>query len=358
MQTKDTRVSYKKQRIFIGIDVHKKSWTVTIIISGLFIKTFSMNPHPEELVKYLQKHYPEGKYYSVYEAGFSGYWAHRKLCSLGIENIVVNPADIPTNYKEKSRKTDKVDSRKLARELSNGSLKGIFVPKEEEESERILNRIRIQLTNDQTRIKNRIKSMMNYLGINLPANIAVKHWSKNFINYLETMEFKEESTRISLSHHLEELKNIRSQISRVVKELRKIVTNDEHHTKVIGHLQSIPGVGFITAITMYTEILDIKRFKRLDELSSYVGLAPSTYSSGEKERVLGISKRQKTYLRNLLIEASWIAVRKDPAMTMSFGKLTQRLKKQEAIIRIAKKLLNRIMYVWKNETDYVLSVIE
>ena len=302
----------------------------------------------------MHTHYPEGSYSSVYEAGFSGYWTDRELKRLGITNTVVNPSDVPTRHKERVRKTDANDSKKLAWELSKGTLQGIYIPEEKEESIRVLNRLRIQLTKDQTRTKNRIKSLLNYLGVDLPSNIECKHWSNNFIKYLGEKEFKEPALRKSLSHHLEELQNLRKQLSEVLQELRKIVKEDQQYSKDMSHLQSIPGIGFITAITLYTEILDIRRFKRLDELSSYIGLAPS----GEKERVMGLSKRQKTNLRNLLIEASWVAIRKDPSMTMSFAKLTQRMKKQEAIIRIAKKLLNRIMYVWKNEKDYVLSVVE
>ena len=61
----------------------------------------------------------------------SGYEAHRTLCSLGVKNIVINPADVPTSGKEREYKSDSADSRKLARELENGSLEGIYIPKPE-----------------------------------------------------------------------------------------------------------------------------------------------------------------------------------------------------------------------------------
>jgi len=87
-----------------------------------------MNPSSEELKNHMKTKYPQGKYHSVYEAGFSGYWLHRELTELGFNNIIVSPTDIPTSGKERLRKTDKIDSRKLARELSAGNLKGIYVP--------------------------------------------------------------------------------------------------------------------------------------------------------------------------------------------------------------------------------------
>ena len=358
MQKKIKDIDFSNQLISVGIDVHKRSWTLTIQIAGQQVKNFSMDPSPEQLSKYLHKNYPGGIYQSVYEAGFCGYWIDRQLQALGIRNIIVNPADVPTSNKEKTRKTDSIDSRKLARELSSENLTGIYIPSEDEEAERILSRLRIQLTKDQTRLKNRIKSLLDFLGVHLPEDIELKHWSGGFISYLQKLEFKYDIVKQTLEQLIIELSNLRKQLTEVLKLIRKSVKQNEKTQKIVGHLQTVPGVGFVTAVTLYTEIMNIKRFNRFDELSSYVGLAPSTHSSGEKERVIGMSQRQNVHLRSILIESAWIAVRKDPAMTMVFGNLIKRMKKQKAIIRIAKKLLSRIMHVWRNEEDYVFAVVE
>ena len=222
----------------------------------------------------------------------------------------------------------------------------------------MLSRLRIQLTKDQTRLKNRIKSLLDFLGVHLPEDIELKHWSGGFFTHLDKLKFKHEQIKQTLEQLLKQLSELRKQLTEVLKLLRKSVKQNERKQKIVSHLLTIPGVGFITAVTLYTEIMDINRFKRFDELSSYVGLAPSTHSSGEKERVIGMCQRQNAHIRNLLIESAWIASRRDPAMTMAFGKLTKRMKKQEAIIRIAKKLLSRIMHVWKQEEEYVLAVVE
>ena len=76
--------------------------------------------------------------------------------------------------------------------------------------------------------------------------------------------------------------------------------------------------------------MDIKRFGKFDNLCSYTGLVPDTDSSGDSEHVTGISVRQNKYLRSMLIEAAWIAIRKDSAMTMAFGKLAQRMSKTKS----------------------------
>jgi len=70
--------------------------------------------------------------------------------------------------------------------------------------------------------------------------------------------------------------------------------------------------------------MEINRFRIFDHLSSYVGLAPSTYSSRQKEPVMGLSQRQNTSLKNILTEAAWIASGRDPVLTMTFGRLVKR----------------------------------
>ena len=131
-----------------------------------------------------------------------------------------------------------------------------------------------------------------------------------------------------------------------------------HHRtgNIILNLMTVSGIGFKSAIILYTEILDIHRFRTFDQLKSYAGPVPSTHSSGDNTR--GLTHRRNGYLRWVLIEAAWVAVRKDPALLRSFNKLITRMIKQDAIIRMAVKLLNRIRYVWKNDCPYVIGVVE
>jgi transposase len=109
-------LDFKGQNIYVGIDVHLKSWSVTVLSEHSVQKRFSQNPDAESFHRYLTGNYPGAHYHSVYEAGFCGFWIHRRLVELGINNIVVNPADVPTMGKEKLQKTDTVDCGKLARE--------------------------------------------------------------------------------------------------------------------------------------------------------------------------------------------------------------------------------------------------
>lgn len=107
-----------------------------------------------------------------------------------------------------------------------------------------------------------------------------------------------------------------------------------------------------------TEIDDISRFKNLDNLCSYIGLVPMTNSSGEFDSVGHITKRQNKVLRSMIVESSWVAIRNDPALMLAYQKLIVRMKPTKAIIRIPKKMINRIRYVLKNQTPYVKAVVE
>ena len=137
------------------------------------------------LSRYLIKHFPNGTYYSVYEAGFCGFWIHDRLQFLGINNIVVNPADVPTTDREKTQKADRVDSSKLARHLRNGDLEAIYIHERDVIEDRSLIRLRRTLVKELTRYKNRIKSKLYFFGIEIPDqfNKNQSYWSKRFIDW-------------------------------------------------------------------------------------------------------------------------------------------------------------------------------
>ena len=128
MQTQVTKkIDFKGKDLNIGLDVHKKSWSVTILVEGMEHRTFTQPPDPRALFTYLQKMFPGGTYNSAYEAGFCGYGIHRELNALGIKNIVINAADIPSSQKDQLQKRDPVDSRKIARALGKGLLRPIHI---------------------------------------------------------------------------------------------------------------------------------------------------------------------------------------------------------------------------------------
>ena len=198
--------------------------------------------------------------------------------------------------------------------------------------------------------------MLSFYGYVIPGEMASSHWSRHFIEWLGSLSFAAESGKQSLHALLEELKHLRQNIAQLTRQIRALGRQEPYRTQ-IEFLDSVPGIGLLSAMTILTEIVDINRFKNLDHLASYVGLVPGENSSGELERNTGISRRRNPFLRVMLVECSWMAVRKDPALLMAFNKLSERMPKNRAIIRIARKLLGRIRYVLKHQEYYETCVV-
>ena len=123
-------------------------------------------------------------------------------------------------------------------------------------------------------------------------------------------------------------------------------------------LRSVPGVGLITAMALLVELEDIRRFSNSDKLAGYIGLIPTSHSSGSKDSKGEMTFRGQTQLRDKLIECAWIAARVDPALAMAFNKLILRIEPNKAVTRIARKVLNRIFHVLKYRKRYEHAVVK
>ena len=351
----DTKViDFSGTNIYAGVDVHKKSWHVTILTDEMEHRTFSQPPEPLVLSNYLHKHFPGANYYSAYEAGFSGYCHHRELLSQGIENIVVNAADVPNTNKELTTKTDKVDSRKIARGLRSQMLHAIHVFDRVHEEYRNLSRQRHIFQRDLRRYKQRIKSFLLYYNLHIPEDIDAGSWSLDLEAWLKAIKMETENGQVVLSNLLEGYLFHKQQVRGLSNELRK--RTRKQHKQDYYLLRSIPGIGPLTAITIIAEIKEMQRFSSMDKLSSFVGLMPMSHSSGQTERIGGITYRSNTYLRTMVIESSWQAIRLDPAMLYYYKKHMGRGNSKKAIVKVARKLLSRIRYVMINKAPYELGI--
>jgi transposase len=359
MQTQRKELNFEGQNIYIGIDVHLKSWNVSIFTEDLHHKTFNQLPKAELLSTYLKLNFPNGIYYSVYEAGFSGLNAHYELINLGIYNIVINPADVPTSDKERRRKTDKVDSNKLARSLRSKELKGIYTPTQDILEDRSFVRVRSSIVRDQSRLKNRIKSMLYYYGIEFPQEFqkSSTHWSKRFMVWLKTVQLKHQSGNLAFGMLIKEAEQLRALLLEVNKGL-KALSIKEKYAKNMELIRSVPGVGLVTGILFLSEIDTIKRFENNDKFAGMIGIVPDCDSSGDNEKIGEITPRRHNHLRGGLIESSWFAVRIDPALSKAFSDYCKRMEPNKAIVRIARKLSNRIYFVLKNEKKYETRIVK
>lgn len=352
MPTQRKELSFKGENIYVGFDVHLKSWKVTIMTEYHQHKSFVMPPSPEKLYEHLTANFPDGNYYSAYEAGFCGLWIHYRLMALGVNNIVVNPADIPTTQKEITQKDDIRDSRKIAHSLRNGSLVGIYTPRESTLSERSIIRMRTQIIKDLNRCRHRLKSHLYFYGIDYPPQFETvkSHWSNKFMSWIESLVMADASGKIVIDILLSEVRELRKLLLEANTHMRNLSEN-EKYSRQTAILTSVPGIGIITAMNILTELEDINRFSSFDRFCSFVGLVPSTCSSGEKESVRGITFRGHR-LRRMIIESAWVAIGRDPVMSKSYLDYRRRMDANKAIIRVARKMLCRIYSLLKNDQLY------
>ena len=360
MQTKVNENLFDGQSIYVGIDSHKKNWEVTISGQEFIHKSFSQDPNPEILASYLKRNFPGARYHAVYEAGFSGFGACRRLHELGIECIVIHPADVPTTHKEKVQKTDRIDSHKLAKMLRGKELEAIHIPDPKLEADRALVRQRYKIMKEVVRTKNRLRSLLFQFGMDVPerfTNPQVRHCSKVYIDWLKNLEFEQESLKQVFDNYLELLNQLRKDLLHVNRQIRTM-SRSEDYLNNYNLLISIPGVGLFTAMTFLTEIGDINRFKRLRDLNNFIGLVPSMHNSGDRIHTGKMIKRGRRILKTMLIEASWDAVRLDPVLMAKYNELTRTMKGNKAIIRITRKLLSRIRHVLQFQETYRICTVK
>ena len=352
-----TTIDFTGKTIYVGIDVHKKDWQVGQFHSGLVLGNHRITGNSKELIGFLKKQYPGATLKCVYESCAWGFNLQRQLTAAGIDCIVVHAGDVPGNDKEKKNKTDKVDAARLARHHAAGLLQPIYVPDEQLQKERNLMRFRKRLVGDLTRSKNRLKSLLKFEGINIPEQMDSSHWSANFMKWIEEQGAKDPLLQDTIELMLEEVKMQRQLLLKTEKKLRLLMKTDRYAPKV-KLLTGVPGVGPQLSTLFLLEAGDINRFKGFDALNNFIGFYPGSNSTGEKNIDTGISTRRHKQLRTMLIEAAWQSIRKDPAMLDAYEQLTKRMKGNEAIVRIARKLLRRMRAVLINGQEYEKGVVK
>lgn len=207
---------------------------------------------------------------------------------------------------------------------------------------------------DQTRCKNRIKHLLMFSGLRIES--TQERWSQKYLKQLRQLDCGTEALRSALDLAVEQYQQIRKLLKEATLLMRKLL-KQEPFTTVQKYLQSIDGIGIINGMTIQTELQDIYRFKTLDSLCDYAGFVPDISSSNDTIVIRGITHRCNEFLREAIVESSWILLRKDPAMLMKYNEYRKRMNPNKAIIRIGKHLLSRIRYVWKNQKEYERGIV-
>ena len=303
--------STRKQVLYISLELSNKKWKLTFgdgqrrrertITSG------ALEEFQEELVK-AKKHFrlsEDCAIYSCYESGRDGFWIHRYLERIGIQNIVVDSASIEVNRRHRRAKTDRVDGLKLLTMLIRhlGGEQKVWsvvrVPTQEQEDERRLNRERDRLLKERGAHVSRIKSLLILYGI-----------------------------------HAE----VGSKFLKLLEEMRKV-----------SKLARIRAIGPISSWDLVYEFFGWREFKNVKQVGGAAGLAPMPYSSGDMQIEQGSSKAGNRRIRALLIELAWGWLRWQPGSKLStwfqgrFGGGNKRMRRI-GIVALARKLL---IALWK-----------
>jgi transposase len=327
---------FSGQNFYVGLDVHKKSWSVTIRSLGIQVGHFTQPPGAEALHDYLQRNFPGGSYHSAYEAGFCGTYAHEQLCKLGIKNILLHAADIPVTDKQKKNKSDMRDSRAIAENLERGNLEGIHVLTREQQELRGLFRLRESKVADVVRSNNKLKSFLMYHSIVVPETVSKTEFLSGKVLDWLAIELCSTAGSLTLQQYIADLKYQREQLSKITKLLRtELITA---HKQAYENLLSVPGIGSVTAMGLIAEIADFSRFDDPDDYAGYLGLCPWEDSTGETIKTKGMQPRCNTHLRPLLVEASWKAISKSRSMFAYYSKHAVGKNGKKAIIKVARKL--------------------
>jgi transposase len=348
----------KDQEVFVGLEDSKRTWKLCVRSKGMIVHETSMPAKYEVLKNYFLNRFPECKIKVIYEAGFRGFGLSDQLNADNWECIVTPPHTV-TEEKCNRQKNDRVDSRRLAKNLENNDYGRCRVPNKELREDRQISRLYEQVKRDIVRTSNRIRRAVEFHG--LDENFKSGSWTQRDYKSLRKELDKigiSSSLQFSLNLLMDELEYFWELRKKIAKELRELAKTDRYKENV-KVLKSVPGIGLLTAIRLMLEWGNLDRFKRKEEFSKFLGLIPWEHSTGETDHKGHITKQGNRSVRGWLIECSWVAVRHDPVLLDKFNRVLSHCgSKKKAIVAVARKLAIRMRAVILSGEPYVIGLVE
>jgi transposase len=328
-----------REKVYVvGLDVHLKNTQGTVMKwDGSIVKKERFPTTKKHLHEFLED-VPKGTSVALEALGFCWPWIDY-IEELGYKAKLASPSKLRVIADTKI-KTDKIDSEIIAHLTRMNWLPESYVPAKEFRKLRSFTRHRAGLRKMGTMCKNRIKSSLRKYGINAELDTGTIKGRK----LAKSFGILEVDQNVDLLGKIEEL----------IKYDEKILKEIHGDNEIIEILQSIPGIGLVTALGIYAEVCDIRRFPHTDKFAHYCSLVPSTKQSGEKThhgRILKVNK----WLKWIIIEATWVHVIHCPEsrITKAYKSAYRRKKnKNKAIIVAARKMVNVIYHLWKNREKF------
>jgi len=327
--------------LYTGIDYHRSfSYLTTMNEKGEVVSQKKL-PSSGEIVDFL-KSFGESMEIAI-EATPSWYWLYDELEDEGFQVKLSHPLKTKAIASAKV-KTDKVDSATLAHLLRSNLLPLSYVPEKPVRLNRELLRYRASLVKIQTRVKNKIHTIL--------AKNNVSHdysdlFGKEGMAFLHSLALPE-NYKIALEGYLTVLDVARREIRLASKKVEQVAEGDRDAML----LMTIPGMGYYSALLTKSEIGDVKRFPSAKQLCAYAGLVPSTYASGNACFHGHITKQGSRWLRWILIEAAIHAVKRPGMLRRFYFKVERKKGGQIAKVATARKLLEWIYHILRDGRSY------
>jgi transposase len=286
---------------------------------------------------------------TCYEAGRDGFWLHRALMTLGIDNVVVDASSIETNRRRKRVKTDAVDVGKLLNLLCRyhaGERKVwsvVHVPSAADEDRRQLHRGLKDVQRQKTECSNRIKGLLASRGLTAEVDARFRTTLAELRDWAGQPVPAGLRERILPEYAVWEVLH-RQERDAANEQERRLREGTEPYLDKVRRLMGLKAVGVRSAWILVLELFAWRDLKNGKQLGSLVGLTPMPYHSGQTEREQGISKAGNKHVRSLIVELAWLWLRWQPGSALSqwyelrFGSGNKRARKV-GIVALARKLL-------------------
>jgi transposase len=287
--------------VSVGLDVHARSIHLTALRADELLDERSL-PNDHETVERAVSRWSGAR--CCYEAGPTGFGLCRHLRERGIRCDVVAPGLVPSMPGDRV-KTDRRDSRKLARLHAAGLLEAIHVPSPEVEALRDLVRAREDARLDRMRARHRLSKFCLRHGRPLPG----KSWGVSRRKWLSEQRFAFAAQQQTLGDYLHATDLVDHRIDQLERSLDDEAASGPW-AALVARLRCLRGVDTLTALGIVCEIGDFARFRTAEQFMAFVGLVPTEHSSGETQRRGSITKAGNSHVRRLLVEAAWHAHRR------------------------------------------------
>jgi transposase len=325
----------------VAVDLSRSKWVYCVCWEGaerLRLSTGSEIKHLQALLR----RYEACRVHLAFEACGFGYevawWAQKEQIAVTV--IAPSRMERPPGLQVK---TERLDVGRMARQLEEGTLKGIYVPARADHERRQVVRTYGQAIKERKREQVRIRSLMQEHGRIGPTPRS--GW-KAYCQWLGTQELPED---VKLC--VETLQAMRELAERKVEVLEQrllAMARSEDYRQIVAALCTQRGVGTLSAVRFILEIGDIRRFPTADSIGHYLGLTPSEYSSGDTVHRGHIVKCGPGTLRAAMLQCGWASVRKggDATLRAVYDRLAPRAGKKRAIIAVTRRLVLRLRARW------------